>query len=220
LANFVSDAALLGGFTVNITSPPKRLRLKSQEYFSGNSDFDLCVYATALDYLDFCISGYTIADKRSLITTMFETTNDPIYLILPASHDRDSSWESFYEAIMTIFQPFTTSTWLMIFFFAFPCLSILMVSHEEYDSPGSAFPKMETVLIKESDGRINAVAKHIPLRKHMVNALYMGMLSFFWGAYKSSVVMIGGKINLLGIVSFVMIILAVYTANLTAILPE
>jgi hypothetical protein len=87
LANFVSDAALLGGFTVNITSPPKRLQLKSQEFFSGNSDFDLCVYATALDYLDFCISSYTIPDKRSSITTMFETMNDPIYLILPASHD-------------------------------------------------------------------------------------------------------------------------------------
>jgi hypothetical protein len=79
---------------------------------------------------------------------------------------------------------------------------------------------METVLIKESDVQMKAVTKHIPLCKHMVNALYMGMLSFFWRAYKSSVVTIGGKINLLGIVSFVMIILAVYTANLAAILPQ
>jgi hypothetical protein len=48
-----------------------------------SKDFYLCVYATALGYLNFCISSYTIMDKKSSIMTLFEKMNDPIYLILP-----------------------------------------------------------------------------------------------------------------------------------------
>jgi hypothetical protein len=52
LADFAFDAVLLGNFTVNITSPPERLQPKSQEHFSGDIDFALCVYAMALGYLN------------------------------------------------------------------------------------------------------------------------------------------------------------------------
>jgi hypothetical protein len=78
LTDFAFDAASLGYFTINMTSPPKWLQPKSQEHLLGSSNFDLFVYATAFGYLDFCISSYTITDKGSSITTMFEMKNDPI----------------------------------------------------------------------------------------------------------------------------------------------
>jgi hypothetical protein len=60
----------------------------------------------------------------------------------------------------------------------------------------------------------------IPLTKHIGNSIYTALLSFFHGSYDLSVVTPGGKINLLAIASFVMLILAVYTANLAAILTQ
>jgi len=88
----------------------------------------------------------------------------------------------------------------------------------EYGSPGSAYPKTEPVLIKQSDGEIKVVVRPIPLKKHVGNSLYTGVLSLFQGSYDLTVVTPGGKVNLLAIASFIMLILAVYTANLAAIL--
>ena len=48
----------------------------------------------------------------------------------------------------------------------------------------------------------------------------MSYLSFFNGSYDPIVVTLGGKINLLAILSFVLLVLAVYTANLAAILTQ
>lgn len=59
---FIREAARVGGFRVNITSPPEKLMNDSSEYFS-DSRFDLCVYATGLGYLDFCVASYTITNK-------------------------------------------------------------------------------------------------------------------------------------------------------------
>eukprot|EP00585_Thalassiosira_rotula_P017255 CAMPEP_0196193532 /NCGR_PEP_ID=MMETSP0911-20130528/49591_1 /TAXON_ID=49265 /ORGANISM="Thalassiosira rotula, Strain GSO102" /LENGTH=426 /DNA_ID=CAMNT_0041465773 /DNA_START=26 /DNA_END=1303 /DNA_ORIENTATION=- len=55
---------------------------------------------------------------------------------------------------------------------------------------------------------------------HCITSIYMGTLSCFSGSYDQSVVSVGGKINLLAIASFIMLILAVYTANLAAILTQ
>jgi hypothetical protein len=90
----------------------------------------------------------------------------------------------------------------------------------EYGSPGSAYPKTEPVLIKRSaDGEIKVVVRPIPLKKHIGNSLNTGVLSLFQGSYDLTVLLTpGGEVNLLAIASFIMLILAVYTANLVAIL--
>ncbi|KAL7540678.1 hypothetical protein ACHAWF_006757 [Thalassiosira exigua] len=219
IVDFVREAALEAGFVVKMTEPPPWLRPKSREFF-GNGTFDSCVYAVSLGYLDFCVGGFSITGKRSSITAMFETTSDPLYLVVYADGGGETSWESFLKTTLTVFQPFTAAAWLMIFAFCLPVLGLLMLFHE-YGAPGSAYPEEEALCVK---GRRKQPAKveirRIPLIKHALDSLYMGTLSFFQGSYDQSVVTTGGKINLLAIASFVMLILAVYTANLAAILTN
>mmetsp|Transcript_35900 Transcript_35900/g.77969 ORF Transcript_35900/g.77969 Transcript_35900/m.77969 type:complete len:738 (-) Transcript_35900:113-2326(-) len=220
--DFIHEAALEAGFTVNMTQPPEWLREKSKEFF-GNSNFDFCVYATSLGYLDFCVASFFITEKRASVTTMFETTSDPVYLITFTEGGGQTSWESFATATVTIFQPFTAAAWMMIFIFCIPLLGLLMLYHE-YDAPGSAYPSSEPVLVEseneEGETHAEVVTRPIPTIKHVFNSLYMGWLSFFAGSYDQSVVTTGGKINLLAIASFIMLLLAVYTANLAAILTQ
>jgi hypothetical protein len=216
IVDFVKEAALVGGFTINMTAPPAWIKPKSLEFFGGSS-FDYCVFATALGYLDFCVSGFSITEKRASVTTMFEATSDPLYLIVHT--DEGNSWETFITSTLLVFQPFTLSAWAIIFLFALPLLGVLMFLHE-YGSPGSAYPKTEPVLVVQSDGETRVVVRPIPLTKHIANSFYAAVLSFYQGSYDLSVVTPGGKINLLAIASFIMLILAVYTANLAAILTQ
>jgi len=220
--DFVRRAALEGGFYINMTRPPDWLRNNSMEFF-GNSNFDLCVYAVSLGYLDFCVGSFSINEKRSSVTTIFEMTSDPVYLITHVEGGGQTDWESFSTAAITIFQPFTPQAWMMIFLFCLPILGLLMLFHE-YGAPGSAYPRNESILVENEDsqGRISTevIQRRIPLYKNICNSLYMGTLSFFGGSYDQSVVSVGGKINLLAIASFIMLILAVYTANLAAILTQ
>jgi len=165
---------------------------------------------------------------------MFEIASDPIYLIV----HRDESgaghhdWESFSESALTIFKPFSASAWIMIFLVFLPLLGMLMFFHE-YGVPGSAYPRNEQVLVEreEDDGHghvgggqristMKVIDRPISKITHCITSIYMGTLSCFSGSYDQSVVSVGGKINLLAIASFIMLILAVYTANLAAILTQ
>ena len=47
IVEFVREAALMGGFAVNMTRPPDWLRPKSWEFF-GTSNFGYCVYTVSL----------------------------------------------------------------------------------------------------------------------------------------------------------------------------
>eukprot|EP00581_Thalassiosira_minuscula_P013316 CAMPEP_0183713660 /NCGR_PEP_ID=MMETSP0737-20130205/8441_1 /TAXON_ID=385413 /ORGANISM="Thalassiosira miniscula, Strain CCMP1093" /LENGTH=692 /DNA_ID=CAMNT_0025942479 /DNA_START=189 /DNA_END=2264 /DNA_ORIENTATION=+ len=220
---FINEVALMGKFNINMTQPPEWLRNNSKEFF-GDSKFDFCVYAVSLGYLDFCVGAFSISEKRSSITTMFEIANDPVYLITFSSEgEQKTDWESFKAASITVFQPFTPLAWIMIFAFCLPILGMLMFFHE-YGAPGSAYPRNEAMLLRRENGGAQpsneAIRRKIPMFKHLSNSLYMGTLSFFQGSYDQSVVTVGGKINLLAIASFIMLILAVYTANLAAILTQ
>ena len=233
IVEFIRQAALIGGFTINMTTPPAWIQPMSEEFFGGNSNFDSCVYATALGYLDFCVGGYTITEKRSSVTTFFETTSDPFFLIVFEENEaNNNNWETFVQSTFTIFQPFTAASWAMIFLFALPVLGFLMLFHE-YGAPGSSYPVSEPVLIIDRQRTANAanedgrtqqqpevVMRPISFLNHATNSLYTGILSFFQGSYDLSVVTPGGKVNLLAIASFIMLILAVYTANLAAILTQ
>eukprot|EP00547_Thalassionema_nitzschioides_P011430 CAMPEP_0194258138 /NCGR_PEP_ID=MMETSP0158-20130606/40688_1 /TAXON_ID=33649 /ORGANISM="Thalassionema nitzschioides, Strain L26-B" /LENGTH=658 /DNA_ID=CAMNT_0038997441 /DNA_START=110 /DNA_END=2086 /DNA_ORIENTATION=- len=220
IVDFIKEAALEGGFEIVKTAPPEWLHKGSMSFFGGSSKFDFCVYATSLGYLDFCVGSYTISTKRSSVTTMFETESDPVYLFV---HDSaNDGWEEFSYNFRLIGQPFSYGAWLLIFFFTLPVMGMLMVFHE-YDHPGTAFPKNEVTFVDDCDNKEKPVeieSRKIPLYKHLLSSIYMAFLSFNEGAYSQGVVSISGKIHLIGLAAFVMLILAVYTANLAAILTQ
>ena len=206
-----------------MTQPPDILRNQSRKFF-GSSKFDLCVYATSLGYLDFCVGAFFVNEKRSSVTTMYETSSDPIYLVtFDESGSGATSWEAFVTATLTIFQPFELGAWLLIFLFVLPILGLLMLYHE-YGRPGSAFPSKEPILVEKEDSLGNrsteVVNRQIPTYKHFGNSLYMATLSFFAGSYDQSVVTSGAKIHLLSIASLVMLLIAVYTVSLCICLAD
>ena len=220
MVEFLKDAATRGGFRLNITAPPMWLREESAKFF-GDSSFDACVYATSLGYLDVCIGAYTITDKRASVTPFFELGSDPVYLVTFSDDETGVSYqETLLRSVLTIFQPFTYGSWIMIAFICLPVLGALMLFHE-YGTPGSAFPEEHEVITTNTvTGEQKLEAKRIPFRQHVPKALYMSYLSFFNGSYDPVVVTLGGKVNLLAILSFVLLVLAVYTANLAAILTQ
>ena len=134
---FVQQTAFRGGFEINMTKPPDFVKDLSIDYFGGESepnDFDYCIYATALGHLDFCVGSYTISAERSLAVPMIEISNSPLYLMVLNGQEKNFG-KTFALQFLTVFRPFTTGSWIMIFVFCIPLLSLLMLFHE-YDQPG------------------------------------------------------------------------------------
>uniref|UniRef100_A0A7S4K5Y0 Ionotropic glutamate receptor C-terminal domain-containing protein n=1 Tax=Odontella aurita TaxID=265563 RepID=A0A7S4K5Y0_9STRA len=168
-----------------------------------------------------CVAAYTITAKRASVTSFFETSDDSVYLIV-LSDDGGSGidWETFKTSFFTVFRPFTYGSWLMIMVFVLPVLGLLMFYHER-GATGSAYTDVSPVMVKQREtGEVHFEVRRIPTWKHVINSVYMGILAFFQESYDQSVVTWGGKINLLAISSFVLLVLNVYTANLAAILTE
>jgi len=214
---FAFEAARAGGFLLNLTEPPEYLRPRSQKYFNSTSSFDFCVYATSLGYLDFCLAQYTVSNQRASTTDWLVLGSQDIYLI--AQYEEElSGWELFSYNIGLVFAPFTSGVWFFMLFFVIPVLGCLMIFHE-FNHPGSVYPEKEQYLVMEKGSHATHVeTMKVPFYRHLTRALYIGMLSVLQQHYDHSVVTYGALINLLGVSFFILTIIAVYTANLAAIL--
>jgi len=124
------------------------------------------------------------------------------------------------ESFGIIFEPFTTGTWLFLAFFVIPILAILMIVHE-HSVPGSKFATTERKLLAvENENSVKMGSRKISLWRNVFSSIYSGYLSVLQGGWPDSVGSLGAKIHLLGIASLILAILAVYTANLAAILRK
>jgi Ligand-gated ion channel len=218
LITFVNEAARIGRFSYVITEPPDSLRNKSIEYLNG-TDFDFCIYTAALGYVDMCIAQYTITEQRALSTNFLQLGYDGLYLIAMDDSFYASRWESFLHSVGTIFRPFTMDSWLFILFFVIPVLGCLMIVHEQ-GNMSSTFPREETVIVRMRNGSEYARKQKIPYRNTIIKAIYVTLLAVLQASYEQSVVTVGAMLNLLGISFFILTIIAVYTANLAAILTQ
>lgn len=218
VVSFMRESALAGNFRLQLTEPPEFLRNRSVDFF-GDSSFSYCVYATALGYLDLCVAQYSVTDKRATATDWFMLESEPLYLIVQTDGESMTRWQQFWEYATTISQPFTPGAWFFIIVFVIPVLGILFVYHE-YGYPGSAFPRKEEVLVSEDHEQFEVKEHRIPLATHVVHSIYSSFLSVLQQAYGGSVVSIGSKWHMLGFAFFNLIIIAVYTANLAAILTQ
>eukprot|EP00934_Nitzschia_sp_Nitz4_P005855 Nitzschia sp. Nitz4//scaffold207_size38617//25338//27925//NITZ4_007680-RA/size38617-augustus-gene-0.12-mRNA-1//-1//CDS//3329541620//5845//frame0 len=219
--DFAVAGAERGGYRLNLTVPPDFLVNKSSDYFGSASVFDLCVYATSLGFLDFCLAQYTITDQRAATTDWLVLESQDINLIVQYQI-KTSGWDRFSEQVRTIFLPFTDQVWIFMIFFVIPALGMLMVVHE-YDHPGSAYPRNENIIVRDNK-RPRAIEevenRKVPLWRHFSRAVYINALSVLQQNYVHTVVTPGAMLNLLGISFFILTIIAVYTANLAAILTQ
>jgi hypothetical protein len=214
---FAIDGAQEGNYQMNLTEPPAFLRERAHNYFQSTSNFDFCVYATALGYLDFCLAQYTISDKRAATTDWLVLGSQDLHLIVQYE-ESTAGWERFIESFLILFSPFTPGVWVFLVLFVIPVLGALMIVHE-YDHPGSSYPKKEEVLVKDNKRRgcESVETRNVPFYRHISRAVYINLLSVLQQTYVHTVVTDGAMLNLLGISFFILTIIAVYTANLAAV---
>eukprot|EP00978_Attheya_sp_CCMP212_P012839 scaffold32087_cov62-Attheya_sp.AAC.3 len=169
--------------------------------------------------LDRCVADYTITDQRAITSNFFLLNNHPLYLIIPTTQVK-TGWESFTESLFTVYQPFTTGVWSFIIFFVIPCMGFLMLFHER-GKPGSVFPKTEKVLVVDKNSGETIVKDlPVPFHKHLIKSIYTTTVGVLKQDYNQSLVTYGGMFNLVGLSFFILTIIAVYTANLAAILTQ
>ncbi|CAB9497408.1 glutamate receptor [Seminavis robusta] len=221
VVDFVIQAARIGRFQMEITPPPPTLWVHSVEYFESESNFDFCVYAASLGYLDMCVAQYTITERRAASTDWLTLGSVGIYLIVNRDADNGRDLNYFFRSIATIFSPFTPHTWLFICAFVIPILGILMVVHERGRGASSSYPTEEVVLMT-NDKTGESMIKKIPIPIYMsiIKSIYVAFLAVMQQTYDPAVSTLGAMLNLLGIAFFILTIVAVYTANLAAILSH
>jgi hypothetical protein len=107
---------------------------------------------------------------------------------------------------------------MLIIFFAIPCLGSLFVYHE-YNVPGSLFPPAEEV-VHFGHGESRLFVRKIPWLRHVLHSIFLGFLSVIQQAYAIPVFSMGAQIHLIAFNFFTITTIAVYTANMAAILTQ
>lgn len=238
---FVKEAAQVGNFRINLTAPPEKLLNLSQEYFSS-SRFDYCIYATGLGYLDFCVASYTITNKvwvpaldftpkliatnqtnpiqlfisqRALAAEWFTLDSLPLYMLTYDTVE-SSSIEIMKTNFLTIFKPFTGSTWLIVMLGFLPFLAFTMML-QELGMKGSDFPATEKKMVDSDDG-LPPEEKEVayPMWKNVNRALFLSLRSYLRRAYGKPVQSYGASWTVLAYCFIGMIGMSLYTAQMAA----
>lgn len=183
--NFALQGALSGRYQMNLTEPPDFLRNRSAAYFKSQSQFDLCVYATSLGYMDFCLAQYTITNQRAATTDWLLLGGQDLFLVVQYNQGK-KGFAGFLDAAWTIFLPFTPGAWFFMILVVIPVLGALMVLHD-YNHPGSAYPEKHNVIVRHRDGRPDEVmSQRIPLLQHIGRGIYINVLSVMQQTYAVS----------------------------------
>jgi len=196
---FVSRAAALGGFNIEMVSPPVNLKADANEYFNSTSSFDYCVYAAALGYVDFCVGAFTLTNDRVSSAPWFVLGDHAIQLIT-FLQEPESAFMRFWDDASTLLKPFAWRVWLVMSLLFMPLMSFIIL-YFEYGKSDGAYPSTDK--------------KDLP--GYFALSLYEVFQSLFAG-YGGTIVSRAGKAMMIGIGFFNILILATYTANLAAIL--
>jgi Ligand-gated ion channel len=221
LFEFVTEAARTANFTIELVEPPSFLLNRSNEYFSSESSFDLCIYTAALGFADFCVAEYNINEIRASSADFIALGSNPLYLILNSFENSKAlkGWDDFAKNFQNLFLPFEAQVWMLLIFGMIPLMGCLMLVHE-YDHPGGVYKKYETVVVTSNQNQFETKVeeRQTPVYTHIIKSIYVALLAVLQLKYDSGVVSLGAKIHLLGISVLTLTVTAVYTANLAAIL--
>ena len=219
MIDFIRQVSEIGNHSLEIVEPQSFLVNKSLDFF-GTSKSDLCIYATSLGFIDICVASYTITEKRATSANWLVMQTDQLFLVTMTVGWDDTLYDRLQKNTGTIFQAFESKVWILVICFVIPCFGILTVVHER-GHKGSAFPTEEAVLETNNEMTEKLVQdRSIPLYSDVIRGVYISFLSIVQMEWGQSVVSLGGHLNLIGIAFFILTFLAVYTANLAAILTK
>mmetsp|Transcript_41214 Transcript_41214/g.60295 ORF Transcript_41214/g.60295 Transcript_41214/m.60295 type:complete len:706 (-) Transcript_41214:81-2198(-) len=247
--DFVTEAAKTGLFRIEFASPPDFLFEKAEEFFSS-SLFDACVYATSLGYLDFCVSQYTITASRASSANWFQLHTEPMILVVFEETENSNSFYSYFSHILRPFTRGTWLLILLFIVPVMGALMLMhdlgaTGSHYPRANPPTSQQRdivgqssrrdssndennndttssLELGVQKEENIQNSAKQniENTPIYIHLMHAVYESFLALLQQNFNSTAVTPSGKINLLGSSFFVLAIMAIYTANLAAILTQ
>lgn len=182
--------------------PAAMMRQFRVDYPSSRSIFDSCVYAAGMGFVDLCIGAFTVNEPRVRIAQMVEYFQVNIQLVVQQSFPE----QSVSDEIGSAWAPFTTGLWLMIFAVVLVA-ALLVVLHERISSP-------EPIVLR----RLAHVYRCIG---GMAFGVYDGWMTF-WGGGRAIVDPEGlaGRLTSMGLVIFVLMAIAAYTANITSFLVK
>jgi hypothetical protein len=213
IVDFFRVASQIGKFNMTLTTPPTFLQNRSVAGVYANP-FDECIYATTLGYLDFCIGTYAATTAR-IAATDFALISSSNFKLLRTG---DSASDTWVANAGTIYQPFQEETWIFMILFVIPVMGLLFIVHE-WNQRGSLYRKTTYVVISHKDSAVDEIqGRTTPWYRHMMRSIYMAFLSVLQARYNNPLVTQGARIHLIGFSFFILTLLAVYTANLAAIL--
>lgn len=198
VVEFITRAALSAEFSIEIVSPPDHLRADANEYLDSATNFDFCVYAAALGYVDFCVGSFTVTTNRASYAPWFVLGEHAIQIVTFQQRP-ESALKRFWDDASTILKPFEWRVWIVMFLLFMPIMSFIIL-YFEYGKSEGAYPSTDR--------------KDLP--GYIALSLYEVLQSLFAG-YGGTVVSRAGKAMMIGIGFFNMLILTTYTANLVAI---
>lgn len=164
-----------------------------------------------------CVSQYTITDFRATTTDFIVLGTPSIYLIIQ-EQEKKKGWNAVKSQITTITEPFETTTWIILIFIVLPFFAILFVVHE-FNVPGSVF-KVEEQVVHYGHGEPHLLVREIRWYHHVPRVIVLGMMAVLQQDFAISVLSTGAQIHIIGFAFFTLTIVAVYTANLAAILTQ
>ena len=214
LADFVRLAAKNRAITlVNNFTPSERMIANAVEHFGSQSASNLCIFATKLGLVDFCVGGFTITDSRATEVDWLHLQTQDLILVVEAQ-----STNSFAQNASGIFRPFHVEVWVFILFFVMPVFALILFYHE-YKAQGSQYPTEESFIVVNPETQTESMERiRIPILQHLWRSFFANILGLFEGTFGQSVVTSGGKLHILAINFFIFLFGAIYTANLAAIL--
>lgn len=231
MVDYIKAVGSVANIPIKSIVPDDLLRNKSIEFFGTNGNFDLCVYAATLGFVHLCVGEFTITASRASVSEWIRMDNQNLYMISEDvgyvdfhnfGESRFTIWRrAFQRNVQTIFQPFTPGAWMFTTLVVIPIMALLFVVHD-YGRPGSTYPDQVTVMEVDHDepDYNELVSRRIPIMEHTFKTIYLSLISVMQMAYIGRTVTLGAKIHLLGFGFFTLALLAVYTANLAAILTQ
>ena len=128
---------------------------------------------------------------------------------------------SLFLLVYFAFQLTLTSSSLEIRIFSIfcviPLLGLFFYIHE-YNQPKSPFQAKRRIILHHPNGRHEIIERNIPMWEQVIRSIYLAYMGVLQMSYTAPVVTTGGRLNLIGFTVFVLTYLAVYTANLAAVL--
>ena len=222
VVDLIRVAQAVGQFNMELVAPPAFLKERST--IVGLNYFDECIYAASLGYLDFCVGTYAVTNHRATLADFVVLSTTDFFLVVKGGEPQPFLIEM-ETNVSTIFLPFRRQTWLLVVCCVIPLLGVLFLVNE-YGKMGSIYPKESSVLIETTE-RSNReepkeefVVRRVPVYRHVIRSIYTSFLSVLQQGYDNSVVSCGSMLHLMGFSFFLLTLIAVYTANLAAILTR